>query len=320
MVGSVLGYAAVSRVRFEYSRRVRLGRAARVHPDARPAADAVGPAAGVQPPAFCRCCPRSSPGPGTASASLHVVQRLVVRGRPRALVVLALAPEHGVAVGLGASTCAAFAAEVAVRHRRRADPRDLRTRPPLDRVPAVLARHRPGRRDPDAGRVRASRWRHVRGRCVLLAIGPLVWLLRVFSQDRHERYSTTLELNRAYRGTVMLLADVVESDDGYTGEHSRSVVELVQAVTDHLHVDPGNASGDGVRRAAARRRQDLDPQGDPEQARQADGGGVRADEDPHGRGPVPAGPRGRPARPHRRGRALVPRALGRQGLPGRPEG
>ena len=74
---------------------------------------------------------------------------------------------------------------------------------------------------------------------VLLAIGPLVWLLRVFSKDRQERYSTTLELNRAYRGTVMLLADVVESDDGYTGEHSRSVVELVQAVTDHLHVDPG---------------------------------------------------------------------------------
>jgi HD-GYP domain-containing protein (c-di-GMP phosphodiesterase class II) len=74
---------------------------------------------------------------------------------------------------------------------------------------------------------------------VLLAIGPLVWLLRVFSQERRERYSTTLELNRAYRGTVMLLADVVESDDGYTGEHSRSVVELVQAVTDHLNVDPG---------------------------------------------------------------------------------
>lgn len=74
---------------------------------------------------------------------------------------------------------------------------------------------------------------------VLLAIGPLVWLLRVFSQERRERYSTTLELNRAYRGTVMLLADVVESDDGYTGEHSRSVVELVHAVTDHLHVDPG---------------------------------------------------------------------------------
>ena len=36
----------------------------------------------------------------------------------------------------------------------------------------------------------------------------------------------------------MLLADVVESDDGYTGEHSRSVVELVQAVMDHLNVDP----------------------------------------------------------------------------------
>jgi HD-GYP domain-containing protein (c-di-GMP phosphodiesterase class II) len=73
----------------------------------------------------------------------------------------------------------------------------------------------------------------------LLVIGPLVWLLKVFSRERRERYSATLELNRAYRGTVMLLADVVESEDGYTGEHSRSVVELVQAVTDHLGVDPG---------------------------------------------------------------------------------
>jgi HD-GYP domain-containing protein (c-di-GMP phosphodiesterase class II) len=71
----------------------------------------------------------------------------------------------------------------------------------------------------------------------LLVIAPLVWLLAVFSRDRRERYSATLELNRAYRGTVMLLADVVEFDDRYTASHSRSVVELVQAVAEEMGVD-----------------------------------------------------------------------------------
>ena len=71
----------------------------------------------------------------------------------------------------------------------------------------------------------------------LVVIGPLVWLLAVFSRDRQERYSATLELNRAYRGTVMLLADVVEFDDKYTASHSRSVVELVQAVADEMAID-----------------------------------------------------------------------------------
>jgi HD-GYP domain-containing protein (c-di-GMP phosphodiesterase class II) len=72
----------------------------------------------------------------------------------------------------------------------------------------------------------------------LLAIAALVWLLRVFSQDRVERYSATLELSRAYRGTVMLLADVVEHEDGYTANHCRSVVELVQAVAEEVGVNP----------------------------------------------------------------------------------
>ena len=72
----------------------------------------------------------------------------------------------------------------------------------------------------------------------ILALGPLVWLLQKFSEDRRERYAATLELNRAYRGTVMLLADVVEFDDRYTADHSRSVVELAQGVADEMGVDP----------------------------------------------------------------------------------
>ena len=70
----------------------------------------------------------------------------------------------------------------------------------------------------------------------LLAIAPVVWLLHLFSHDRRERYSKTLELHRAYRGTVMLLSDVIESEDTYTAQHSRSVVDLVNEVADELGV------------------------------------------------------------------------------------
>jgi HD-GYP domain-containing protein (c-di-GMP phosphodiesterase class II) len=71
---------------------------------------------------------------------------------------------------------------------------------------------------------------------VLLTTAPLAWLLRSFAKDRKERYSKTLELQRAYRGTVMLLSDVIEFEDDYTAQHSRSVVELVTAVADELSV------------------------------------------------------------------------------------
>jgi HD domain len=73
---------------------------------------------------------------------------------------------------------------------------------------------------------------------ILLTIGPLVWLLEILSRDRRERYTATLELQRAYRGTVMLLSDVVEFDDKYTADHSRSVVDLVHATADELGIDP----------------------------------------------------------------------------------
>ena len=43
-----------------------------------------------------------------------------------------------------------------------------------------------------------------------------------------------LELSRAYRGTTLLLSDVLEADDEYTGVHSRSVVSLSVAVADAM--------------------------------------------------------------------------------------
>jgi HD-GYP domain-containing protein (c-di-GMP phosphodiesterase class II) len=73
---------------------------------------------------------------------------------------------------------------------------------------------------------------------LVIVIGPLVWLLDNFSQDRAARYAAALELNRAYRGTVMLLSDVLEFEDEYTAQHSRSVVDLVNAVADELKIAP----------------------------------------------------------------------------------
>ena len=70
----------------------------------------------------------------------------------------------------------------------------------------------------------------------ILATGPLVWLLHIFSQERKQRHEASLELNQAYRGTVMLLSDVVEADDNYTADHCRSVVELVTEVADDMRI------------------------------------------------------------------------------------
>jgi HD-GYP domain-containing protein (c-di-GMP phosphodiesterase class II) len=66
---------------------------------------------------------------------------------------------------------------------------------------------------------------------------PLVGLLVVFARERQVRIDHALELSHAYRGTALLLGDVVEADDAYTGLHSRDVVALVLDVCDRLQVD-----------------------------------------------------------------------------------
>jgi HD-GYP domain-containing protein (c-di-GMP phosphodiesterase class II) len=76
-----------------------------------------------------------------------------------------------------------------------------------------------------------------RGWVVLLVL-PLVALLQVFSRERQVRFDHALELGQAYRGTAMLLGDVIEADDEYTGAHSRDVVELVLGVADRMALDP----------------------------------------------------------------------------------
>ena len=68
----------------------------------------------------------------------------------------------------------------------------------------------------------------------VLLVLPLAALLAVFALERGARVRQAIELSRAYRGTTLLLSDVLEADDEYTGFHSRSVVSLSVAVADAM--------------------------------------------------------------------------------------
>ena len=71
----------------------------------------------------------------------------------------------------------------------------------------------------------------------VVLILPLFWLLRQFSKDRSARLEQLLELNNAYRGTALVLGDVVEADDAYTGEHCKGVVRLALDVAQGLGLE-----------------------------------------------------------------------------------
>ena len=68
----------------------------------------------------------------------------------------------------------------------------------------------------------------------VLLIVPLFGVLRWFSKERRARLEQLIELNDAYRGTALLLGDVVEADDTYTGEHCKDVVHLALEVAREL--------------------------------------------------------------------------------------
>ena len=66
---------------------------------------------------------------------------------------------------------------------------------------------------------------------------PLFGVLGVFASERRERLMQLTELNSTYRGTAMVLAEVVDADDAYTGMHTRDVVELSVAVAERMGLD-----------------------------------------------------------------------------------
>jgi HD-GYP domain-containing protein (c-di-GMP phosphodiesterase class II) len=72
------------------------------------------------------------------------------------------------------------------------------------------------------------------GPAICLLVIPLAVVLAILSRERRARIDQALELSEAYQGTAMLLGDVIEADDTYTGSHSRGVVELSLGVADRL--------------------------------------------------------------------------------------
>lgn len=73
---------------------------------------------------------------------------------------------------------------------------------------------------------------------LLLLLLPFFGVFIAFSRDRIARINSAAELSAAYRGTALLLGDMVEADHEYTGSHSRDVVELSVAVADRLGLSP----------------------------------------------------------------------------------
>jgi putative nucleotidyltransferase with HDIG domain len=71
----------------------------------------------------------------------------------------------------------------------------------------------------------------------LIMIAPLFGLLNRFSRHREAHLDQLIELNDAYRGTALVLGDVVEADDSYTGEHTRGVVNLALEVAREFRLD-----------------------------------------------------------------------------------
>jgi HD-GYP domain-containing protein (c-di-GMP phosphodiesterase class II) len=68
---------------------------------------------------------------------------------------------------------------------------------------------------------------------------PLGALFGIFARERNGRLEQALELGGAYRGIAMLLGDLLEDADEYTGgDHTRGVVALALEVADELRLDP----------------------------------------------------------------------------------
>jgi hypothetical protein len=72
---------------------------------------------------------------------------------------------------------------------------------------------------------------------VFLTLLPLLGLLALLAQERRGRLEQALELRNAYLGTTILLADLIEEDDEYTGAHTQGVVAWAVAVADELNLN-----------------------------------------------------------------------------------
>jgi putative nucleotidyltransferase with HDIG domain len=76
-----------------------------------------------------------------------------------------------------------------------------------------------------------------RNHYAFLLVLPLALLLSIFARERRRRIGTTIELSATYRGTALMLGDVISSDEELTGPHSQGVVVLALAIADELRLD-----------------------------------------------------------------------------------
>jgi putative nucleotidyltransferase with HDIG domain len=68
----------------------------------------------------------------------------------------------------------------------------------------------------------------------ILAVLPLAGIIALLAQERRYRLEQAVELGDAYQGVALLLGEVIEDDDHYTGEHSRGVVQLSAEIAQEL--------------------------------------------------------------------------------------
>jgi len=68
----------------------------------------------------------------------------------------------------------------------------------------------------------------------LLTVLPLAGIIGLLAQERRYRLEQAVELSSAYQGVSLLLGEVIEDDDHYTGEHSRGVVALSVEIAQEL--------------------------------------------------------------------------------------
>jgi HD-GYP domain-containing protein (c-di-GMP phosphodiesterase class II) len=72
---------------------------------------------------------------------------------------------------------------------------------------------------------------------LVVLVLPLAALLSMFAAERRSRIDHVIELSQAYRGTALVLGDVVEADDAYTGDHTRGVVAMAMDVAEQIGLD-----------------------------------------------------------------------------------
>ena len=88
---------------------------------------------------------------------------------------------------------------------------------PVGLLVALLARHEPA--------------------AVVLVL-PLLGLLMALGREREQRIQHALQLSEAYRGSALLMGEMLEADDPYTGgEHSKGVLALTVDVGQELGLD-----------------------------------------------------------------------------------